>query len=900
MLYSEKEMMKKKLSGAVVVLVGWSAVSGLPASSVYTGKWVHGRGDPERLALIDKAFDSMDVSAELACLSMMYKRDWDGLVLSNTAWPGWWIQNTYGGSYGMMPFLEEPYATWMKNAQGLWFRMMADGQEKDANGYVAPDGSLCDCTLVFRNGGRDLGFGHFGWAHSTGPVNDGQVKMQMTYYRQGDAGHDSNDWGIGFTAAGLVMECERLLVARDPGEIRERLPQLRRVAAFLDTRRDPERNLVRGGKGSNLLAPAFEGAVGPDGKKQMAYLTELSVNYCAGLDRLAEVCELAGVEQEAQAYRATAEKVRAALPALMDGQGSFIMFRDPYGTKHGVYGAATYGYFEATPNHDAVCMRVVDDVASRKIIKRMVSIKELAPYDLVLSNYPAYDEPGYPTGGLMGYGTWVHGGHWSTCQGRMNVACLRADEFEHPFRAWDRMCKLMQNFRADAPMGECGRSPWGGQLGSPFNAVLDCWGVPAGLVRGLFEYDYRDDGLRVRPHLPPGIVRYVQKKAVVFGKSKVYLSVTGSGKVVSATVNGAQCRVSSEGWIELSDLANSRVAAVEIACGTAKTEGAWKPVNGQALTLPDDSGFLEIPGELENRFHVDPRALRAFYEEMVRNGLGETYEGAMAETVLKLLLARHERRGMRQAGTLPLPDIAPVPTCDQGAVDAFYFTCALNMAGGLTDYLSGLTIWEGAKPNAVAVDIARRVDLFPRMRTQKDLFPMMIPKNGLPTLVGVTQGGGAPLQAELGRVSIFRKAIAADGIEALAATRDALKSVDPACLYTGTPAIGTALPLKRSWTCESELTLEVWVKPSGHGRILDKISIGGSNGFLIDLVGANQVRTIIGARHGGMDDAQSSAITLGRWAHIALVLNQASRDAVVYIDGKAAYEMKDLPVQTLY
>ncbi len=494
------------------------------SATAYVGKWVEGTGDANNLQRIDQAFDSMAVSSEMASLSLFYKRDWDGLILSNTAWPGWWIQNTYGPSYGMVPFLEEPYATWQKNAQALWFRMMGDGRTKDSNGHLGPDGNLCDCTWIFRGGGRDLGFGHPGWPNSTNPVNDGKVTMSMTYYRQGDAGHDSNDWCIGFSAAGLVMECERLLVTRDLQSIKQRLPQLQRTAAHLDTRRDPQTQLLKGGKGSNLLAPSFDGWTDANGKKQMVYLTELSVNYCAGLDRLAEVCELSGDQAAARGYRFTSEKVRAALPSLMDEQGSFIMFKDPNGVKHGVYGAPKYGYYETAPNHDAVCLRVVDDAASKKIIQRMISIKGLTPHDLLISNYPASDEPGYPTDGLMAFGTWVHGGHWSTCQGRMNIACLRANEFNHPFKSWDRMCKLMQNFRADAPMGEFGLSPWGGQLGAPYNTVLDCWGVPAGLVRGLFEYDYRADSLRVRPHLPSGITRYVQKKAVLFGKIKVYLN----------------------------------------------------------------------------------------------------------------------------------------------------------------------------------------------------------------------------------------------------------------------------------------------------------------------------------------------------------------------------------------
>jgi len=885
--------LKHVLSLLLTLLLAGMAFGAKPT---YQGKWVEGVGDVRSLELIDKAFDSIGVSAEMANLAMFYKRDWDGLVLSNTAWPGWWVQNTYGGSYGMMPFLEEPYATWMKNAQELWFREMADGKRPDANGYVAPDGSLCDCTLIFRNGGRDLGFGHFGWPHSTDPINDGQIKMKATYYRQGDAGHQSNDWGIGFTAAGLVMECERLLVSRDLEATRRQLPQLKRVAAFLDSRRDTKTNLLKGGKGSNLLAPAFHGYVDADGKPQLVYLTELSVNYCAALIRLAEVCDMVGEKQEANGYRATAEKVRAALPSMMDDQGSFIMFEDPDGIKHGVFGAEKHGYFEATPNHDAVCMGVVDDAAAKRIIQRMVSIKELAPHELIITNYPAYDETGYPTGGLMTYGVWVHGGHWSTCQGRMNVACLRVNEFDHPFRSWDRMCKLMQNFRADAPMGNFGESPWGNQLGRPHNTVIDNWGVSAGLIRGLFEYDYGADGLRVRPHLPPGITRYAQKKVVMFGETKVYLTVSGNGKVTSARANGQDCPVDAEGWIDLKGLKQSPVVTVEIICGNAKAQGAWKPQKKRPLVFPNDPELWSVPEHLANKYHVDLTKLKHFHEETYKAGLEDTYESAMAHTALELLIARYDRSKMREAGTLPKPDIAPVPPCNQNAVNEFYLLTARNIAGGLTDRMAGLTIWDYVKPDPRAVEIARRVDLFPRMRDSADFAYRLIPYSSHDTKLGAAQGSSAVLPGEVARVSIFKKAMTDAEITALASGRDALSDTDATCIYTGKPEMGSALPIKPGWTSNDELTVEVWVKPAGHGRILDKITPGGGDGFLIDIVGANQIRTIIGPRVDGQSEGQNNVIELNQWVHVALVLNTALKNAVVYIHGKRAYEMKDLPV----
>ena len=44
---------------------------------------------------------------------------------------------------------------------------------------------------------------------------------------------------------------------------------------------------------------------------------------------------------------------------------------DPDGTRHGVYGAAKHGYFEASPNHDAIAFRVVDDLQARRIYAKL-------------------------------------------------------------------------------------------------------------------------------------------------------------------------------------------------------------------------------------------------------------------------------------------------------------------------------------------------------------------------------------------------------------------------------------------------------------------------------------------------------------------------------------------------
>lgn len=673
----------------------------------YQGKWVEGNGNQEFLQLVNEAFESMQPSPQMANIALLYKRDWDGFVEA-TNWPCWWIQNSFGPSYGMMPFLQEPYSTWLEHSQTLWFRLMGDGKRINERGDMAPDGCLCDAAGIYMNGGEELGFGDpriIG--RYTKPVLDGTIHNDHVSYRQGDGAVDLHDWFIGTTAAGLILESERLLIRHDVKKAEERLPQLQRVAAFLDSRRDTVTNLLKAGRATNLLAPSYKGYINPEGKPEFAYLTELSVNYAGGLERLAKVCEFTGHFDQAKNYSETANKIKAALPLLMDDEDSFIMSLDPDGTRHGVFGAEKHGYFEATPNHDAVCFRVVNDSLSERIIKRMVSIPGLAPYDLVLPNYPSYDD--HSGEGAMTYGTWVNGGHWTTTQGRMNIACMSVGEYGHPVKSWRKMLALMQGFRADAPLKERGAIGWfHGRF--PFDVVYDCWGAPGGLLRGIFEYDYCPDGIKIRTHLPTEITSYIQKWPIMFGKTKIYITVTGSGPVKSALADGVKLRVNN-GWIELKPDGKPDIYCLEIMRGEAKSEGAWKPDRQKTLLIPDDPDLWKIPENASSDIrHVDLQKVYSFYRELVRSGFEESYEAALARSVLELILSRNQRIKMLADKSLTIPDLTPVLPCDQDAVSINYFEKARFIAGGLSDRLNGYSVWnEHSDPRII--EIARKTKL---------------------------------------------------------------------------------------------------------------------------------------------------------------------------------------------
>jgi hypothetical protein len=493
-------------------------------------------------------------------------------------WPCWWIQNSYGPSYGMMPFLQEPYATWLDHSQALWFRTMGDGKRKDDFGFIGPDGCLCDAAGVYLNGGEALGFGDPRIIGRYSNLNhDGSIHNECVVYRQGDGEVKLHDWFMGATAAGLVMETERLLIRHDPEKARDRLPQLQRVAAFLDSRRNPVTNLLKAGRAANLLAP----------------------------------------------------------------------------------------------------------------------------HDLVLPNYPSYDD--HSGEGAMSYGTWVNGGHWTTTQGRMNIACMRVDEFDHPVKSWKRILGLMQGFRADAPLKERGETGWFHGRFS-FDIVYDCWGAPGGLLRGLFEYDYHSDGLRIRPHLPPDITRFTQKWPVMFGNTQIYISVTGTGPAKSALADKEELPL-IDGWIELKPDGTPGILSVEILRGDAKPRRHWKPDSPGPLKLPEDKDFWHIPenANQDNR-HADLKNIYLFYNELIRAGFKDSYEAAMARASLELLSAMNERIIMLKDSSLIIPDLAPVLPCDNDAVNLNYFEKARFIAGGLVDRLEGYSIWnEHSDPEIVAI-----------------------------------------------------------------------------------------------------------------------------------------------------------------------------------------------------
>ncbi len=613
----------------------------------FEGKHYRGRGDVEYLRLLETARRMFEPDAELQNLSMLYEPKWNGLVEGPT-WDAWWIQNSYGTTYSILPLLGEPFVTFLQNSQDLWFDQMGDGKRVGAKppfDWVAPDGCLCDAARP-------------GWI----------------VYRQGDGRVGIHDWGMEFTAAGVLMQSELLLISREARAIAHYLPMLERSARFIESRRDPTNNLFLAGPAGNLLAPSYAGWRRPDGTYDKAYLAGLSITWIAALDRLIELEKLAGRAEKAAAYVTQRDLARQGLPLLVTEEGYFIRSLDPDGVKHGVFGAARHGYFEASPNHDAIAFRVVDDGQSRAIYRKIASLPGLRPHDFVLPNYPSYDDMYEKPEGLWGYGTWVNGGHWSTCEARMVLAYYRLGQYEDARRCMKRLLTFASRFRMDNPLTQCGSEVY--QPNQPINLCYDTFGPAAAFMRGLFEYLYRADGLTLVPHVPPTIGELDQLDPVRFGQKKIFLSATGSGPITAVRVNGRKWMQFDRDSVFLPYGKTPELARVQIALGGAKfrvLKPAPQQTPGPRMDAQKEAGAPEFAALRERE-----RRLQEFHRRLVAGGLGETCEAAHAQLACRNIETAWLRHDLIQQGV-----IKPLPEPSEAAADKCYLETANKLCDGL-------------------------------------------------------------------------------------------------------------------------------------------------------------------------------------------------------------------------
>lgn len=633
------------------VLVGWCLtilLFTLPsrAEQTFEGQYYCGRGDTEYLRLLDISRRMFAPDPQYQNISMLYTTNWNGFVEGET-WNAWWIQNSFGTTYAALPFLQEPYITFLQNAQDLWFSQMGNGHrsyDKRNGPTVAPDGCLCDAALP----GREV-------------------------YWQGDGRIDIHDWAMEFTAAGVLMQGELLLIAHDTNATAKYLPKLERSLNFIETRRDTN-NLFLAGPAGNLLAPSYAGWKKPDGTYGKAYLAGLSVNYVAALDRVIELEKLMGNSEKAKLYTKRRTTAKQALTQLTTPEGYLIRSLDPDGTEHGLYGAKQHGYLETSPNHDAIAFRVVDDAQSEKIYKKIASIPELRPHQFILPNYPSYDDMYEKPEGLWGYGTWVNGGHWSTCEARMILGYYRLGKFDDARRSMKQLLTFADNFRLDNPLTKCGADVYQPTL--PVNLCYDSFGPPAAMIRGLFEYLYKADELILIPHIPSTITKLQQNFPIRFGQKRIYLRTHGTGRITSVRMNGRRWSKHNHGQIRLPYDRLGDVTYIEIIFGNDK-------VNLDPCPMPQIRHDSDPTRTAAAPLIIRETKIMDFCHRMDEGGYRNSYERCHAALVRDAIDVVYERQTKIDNGQIKkLPSEA-----SQKAADQSYINAANRLYDGLENLL---------------------------------------------------------------------------------------------------------------------------------------------------------------------------------------------------------------------
>lgn len=174
-------------------------------------------------------------------------------------------------------------------------------------------------------------------------------------------------------------------------------------------------------------------------------------------------------------------------------------------------------------------------------------------------------------------------------------------------------------------------------------------------------------------------------------------------------------------------------------------------------------------------------------------------------------------------------------------------------------------------------------------RSGKAPTPAMIPANEHPLIAGRDQHGGSRFHGQFGRISLFQRALSEKQIAGLA-VQERAKPVAAAEGLIGswttfeTPNLDAAMA-----DLTGSLTIEAWIRldeDDRGGRIVDKVTPGGGDGFLFDTWPGRSLRLIVGQE----SIAAKDCLEPGPWRHVAAVIDASSRGLQLWLDGKCVAE----------
>jgi hypothetical protein len=160
-----------------------------------------------------------------------------------------------------------------------------------------------------------------------------------------------------------------------------------------------------------------------------------------------------------------------------------------------------------------------------------------------------------------------------------------------------------------------------------------------------------------------------------------------------------------------------------------------------------------------------------------------------------------------------------------------------------------------------------------------------VPANAYPLRAGSDQKGGSRFRGEIGRVTMFRGKLPPQTIRELAAgdrTRPVAAPQVVGCWLN--PNRGDALPASAEDFAGS-VSFEAWIRPAGKesGRVLDKLTAGKNDGFLLDTFPNLGLRLIVGSQQRQIPNALQPAV----WQHVAVVLDRGILR--LFLDGQPVH-----------
>ncbi len=157
----------------------------------------------------------------------------------------------------------------------------------------------------------------------------------------------------------------------------------------------------------------------------------------------------------------------------------------------------------------------------------------------------------------------------------------------------------------------------------------------------------------------------------------------------------------------------------------------------------------------------------------------------------------------------------------------------------------------------------------------------VVPANAHPLRAGSDHAGGNRFRGKIGRVTMFRGGLTAARISELAAG-DRRKAVGGENVVGSwlNPTAGDPLPTQAE-DFGAAVSFEAWIQPAEDesGRIIDKLTAGTGDGFLVDSWPKLSLRLIVGDRQCSFPNV----LKPGVWHHLAVVINHGKQ--AVYLNG---------------